>query len=85
MISGSHLAVGAGLKSCTSKVETAQTFELFDKLVTLVDTPGFDDTTVSDTDILKMIAVYLSTTYVGLIHLSVAFTDTTADTRAGAS
>ena len=30
--------------------------------LTVVDTPGFDDTTVSDTDILKMIAVYLSTT-----------------------
>ena len=66
MLSGSDLAVGEGLKSCTSKVETANTFELFGKLITLVDTPGFDDTTVSDTDILKMIAVYLSTTYVPL-------------------
>lgn len=37
---------------------------MFGKLVTLVDTPGFDDTTVSDTDILKMIAVYLSSTSV---------------------
>ena len=61
-ISGSDLAVGQGLKSCTSKVETGNTFELFGKLITLVDTPGFDDTTISDTDILKMIAVYLSTT-----------------------
>ncbi|EKM58587.1 uncharacterized protein PHACADRAFT_253046 [Phanerochaete carnosa HHB-10118-sp] len=63
IVSGSHLAVGEGLKSCTSKVETVNTFELFGKLVTLVDTPGFDDTTVSDTDILKMIAAYLSSTY----------------------
>ena len=62
LISGSELAVGCGLKSCTSKVETANTFEYFGKMVTLVDTPGFDDTTVSDTDILKMIAVYLSST-----------------------
>ena len=50
--------------SCTSKVQTANTFVLFGKLVTLVDTPGFDDTTISDTDILKMIGVYLSATYV---------------------
>ena len=64
MLSGSDLAVGEGLKSCTSKVETASTFELSGKLVTLVDTPGFDDTTVSDTDILKMIAIYLSSMYV---------------------
>ncbi|KAJ3559130.1 hypothetical protein NM688_g525 [Phlebia brevispora] len=63
LVSGSRLAVGQGLKSCTYKVETGQTFDLFDRSVTLVDTPGFDDTTVSDTDILKMIAVYLSTTY----------------------
>ncbi|EKM58588.1 uncharacterized protein PHACADRAFT_90161, partial [Phanerochaete carnosa HHB-10118-sp] len=63
LVSGSNLAVGEDLTSCTAKVETANTFELFGKLVTLVDTPGFDDTTVSDTDILKMIAVYLSSTY----------------------
>ena len=31
------------------------------RLVTLIDTPGFDDSSVSDTDILKMIALYLST------------------------
>ncbi|KIP04290.1 hypothetical protein PHLGIDRAFT_109800 [Phlebiopsis gigantea 11061_1 CR5-6] len=63
LISGSELAVGRGLRSCTSKVETGNTFQFLDKMVTLVDTPGFDDTTVSDTDILKMISVYLSSTY----------------------
>ncbi|PSR78109.1 hypothetical protein PHLCEN_2v7573 [Hermanssonia centrifuga] len=57
------MAVGAGLKSCTSAVETTNTFQLYGRSVTLIDTPGFDDTTVSDTDILKMIAIYLSTTY----------------------
>ena len=44
---------------------------MFGKLVTLIDTPGFDDTTVSDTDILKMIAVYLSSTSVHNLTLSV--------------
>ena len=62
LVSGSNLAVGMGLRSCTSKVETGDTFELFGKSITLIDTPGFDDTTMSDTDILKMIALYLSTT-----------------------
>ena len=51
-----------GLESCTSKVQVANTFELSGKLVTLVDTPGFDDSRMSDTDVLKMIAVYLSLT-----------------------
>jgi hypothetical protein len=31
--------------------------------VTLIDTPGFDDTTKSDTDILRMIAAFLATAY----------------------
>ena len=30
--------------------------------VVLIDTPGFDDTTISDTDILKMISLNLQTT-----------------------
>lgn len=29
----------------------------------MIDTPGFDDTTLSDTDILKMIAAFLETSY----------------------
>ena len=62
LVSGSNLAVGVGLESCTSKIQASSTFELSDKLVTLVDTPGFDDSNVSDTDILKMIAVFLSST-----------------------
>lgn len=53
-------------------------------MVTLVDTPGFDDTTVSDTDILKMIAVYLSSTYVPRLSMQ-ANTDPAAATRAAAS
>ena len=32
------------------------------RLVTLIDTPGFDDSSVSDTDILKMTALFLSST-----------------------
>ncbi|KAH9924831.1 P-loop containing nucleoside triphosphate hydrolase protein [Amylocystis lapponica] len=63
LASGSRLDVGSGLRSCTSTIETSRTFEMCGRRVTLIDTPGFDDTTKSDTDILKMIALYLSTTY----------------------
>ena len=62
MISNSELEMGHGLRSCTASVGRSQPFEFLGKHVTLIDTPGFDDTTVSDTDILKMIALYLSTT-----------------------
>ncbi|PSS36825.1 hypothetical protein PHLCEN_2v1369 [Hermanssonia centrifuga] len=36
---------------------------MFGRRVTLIDTPGFDDTTKSDTEILKMIASYLADAY----------------------
>lgn len=60
--SGGNLRVGQGLKSCTSKVQIASTFELDGRDVTLIDTPGFDDTTRSDAEILRMIAAFLATT-----------------------
>jgi hypothetical protein len=63
-MSGSSLRVGRGLQSCTSVVQAAAPFELDGRRVLLIDTPGFDDTTRSDTDILKMIAHFLSTTQV---------------------
>ena len=34
--------------------------------VVLIDTPGFDDSSKSDTDILKIIAAFLETLYVEL-------------------
>ncbi|KAJ7096516.1 hypothetical protein B0H15DRAFT_945981 [Mycena belliarum] len=52
LVSGSDLRVGRGLQSCTSTVQ-----------VTMIDTPGFDDTSKSDTDILTLIAAFLAKTY----------------------
>lgn len=60
--SGSNLRIGANLKSCTAEVQLANEFTLDGQRVLLVDTPGFDDTYKSDTDILKMIAAFLATT-----------------------
>jgi hypothetical protein len=40
----------------------ADPFELDGRRITLIDTPGFDDTRKSDTDVLKMIAAFLATT-----------------------
>lgn len=62
-VSGSHLAVGDGLKSCTNSVELSQSFMLAGRTVRLIDTPGFDDTNLSDTDILVMIGASLSKMY----------------------
>ncbi|KAH9840572.1 P-loop containing nucleoside triphosphate hydrolase protein [Rhodofomes roseus] len=63
LASCSDLSINDGLKSCTSEVEFSRAFGLAGKTVRLIDTPGFDDTTRSDTEVLKMIAVALSQMY----------------------
>lgn len=50
------------LESCTPEVQLANEFTLDGRQVLLIDTPGFDDTTKSDTEILKNIATFLTTT-----------------------
>jgi hypothetical protein len=49
IVSSFNLLVGKNLQSCTSTVQVAPPFQLSDRWVTLIDTPGFDDTTRSDT------------------------------------
>ena len=61
LASRSSLRVGMGLESSTAEVKLADEFTLDGRTVTLIDTPGFDDTSRSDADILKMIAAYLAT------------------------
>ena len=62
LASRSNLRIGMNLISCTAEVQLADQFVLDGRKVILIDTPGFDDTTKSDTDILKMIAAFLATT-----------------------
>ncbi len=59
LASGSNLTVGEGLESGTYEVNVALDFGLDGRVVTLIDTPGFDDTNRSDTDILATIAGHL--------------------------
>ncbi|KAI0342625.1 P-loop containing nucleoside triphosphate hydrolase protein [Trametopsis cervina] len=61
-VSGSRLAVSSSLGSCTTAVAES-TFALSNRTVTLLDTPGFDDTTRSDIDILQTIASHLCSIY----------------------
>ncbi|KAF7424186.1 hypothetical protein PC9H_009489 [Pleurotus ostreatus] len=68
--SGSALRVGSGLMSCTNTVQASQPFSFDGRTVRLIDTPGFDDTTRTDTDVLTMIAAFLSGTYQHGVKLS---------------
>ncbi|KAJ7928822.1 P-loop containing nucleoside triphosphate hydrolase protein [Mycena leptocephala] len=75
LLSGSNLRVGKGLRSCTSTIQVAPVFELDGQSIMLIDTPGFDDTSRSDTEILTEIAAFLAKTYeqgtklAGLIYM----------------
>jgi translation elongation factor EF-G len=48
------------MESSTIGVQTTEPFDFEGRRITLIDTPGFNDTTTSDTDILAMIAAHLS-------------------------
>ncbi|KAI0075385.1 hypothetical protein K474DRAFT_1583596, partial [Panus rudis PR-1116 ss-1] len=63
LASGSHLAVGGSLLSCTSEVQTSNAFEVNGRRMVLIDTPGFDDSTKSDRDILSSIAEFLASKF----------------------
>ncbi|KAK0734257.1 hypothetical protein B0T26DRAFT_630990 [Lasiosphaeria miniovina] len=56
-------AAGHGLRSVTAQVEAHVS-------LILVDTPGFDDTTRSDTEVLREIASWLAVTYAHDIKLA---------------
>ena len=49
-----------GSESCTAEVKLANEFTLDGRVVTLIDTPGFDDSTMNDTDVLKIIAAFFA-------------------------
>lgn len=57
--SGSHLQVGGDLESCTSDIQLSNEFVLDGRRVLLIDTPGFDDSRMSDFDVWKMIVAFL--------------------------
>ncbi|KAF3901847.1 hypothetical protein AA313_de0208849 [Arthrobotrys entomopaga] len=68
------IQIGHGLQSCTSEVGVYH-FNYGGSRVFLVDTPGFDDTNRSDSEILKDVAFWLAAAYsneaklAGIIYL----------------
>lgn len=62
MASNSNLRVGTNSESGTTQIQVSNEFVLDRRRVVLIDTPGFDDDTLSDTKVLKMITEFLATT-----------------------
>jgi hypothetical protein len=56
--------IGHGLESCTSQITASRVSFTDGTNVVLVDTPGFDDTYLSDFDILESVAKWLKHVYV---------------------
>jgi len=73
--SGGELQVGHKSHACTQDVEKSPVFQVDGHKVALFDTPGFDDTHMSDTEVLQRIAGFLATSYksgyklTGIIYL----------------
>ncbi|CAE6462514.1 unnamed protein product [Rhizoctonia solani] len=57
--SRSNLQIGHDLPSCTKIVQVGPIFSFDGRTIQLIDTPGFDDTTLTDTEILQQIAEFL--------------------------
>lgn len=65
MTGDNRIVVGDGLGSCTKVVESSSVFEVQGHTVELVDTPGFNDDEMTDTDVLKLIADWMEKKLVG--------------------
>ncbi|KAI1111284.1 P-loop containing nucleoside triphosphate hydrolase protein [Nemania sp. NC0429] len=75
------LKIGHSLTSCTRDIEVIET-EIDGRVVRFVDTPGFSDTTLSDSEVLQLIADYLAAAYKNDIKLSgIIYLHPISDTR----
>ena len=55
--------VGHGLESCTRQIQVVRCLDKKqNRQIVFVDTPGFDDTNISDFDILQVVADWLKLT-----------------------
>ncbi|KAL3451860.1 WD40-repeat-containing domain protein [Aspergillus insuetus] len=57
-------AIGHTLESCTEEVGVYESYILKDRTLYLIDTPGFDDTNRSETEVLRELAGWLTSTNV---------------------
>ncbi|GAP88263.2 putative p-loop containing nucleoside triphosphate hydrolase protein [Rosellinia necatrix] len=75
------LNIGHSLTSCTRDIEVVET-KIDGRVVRFVDTPGFSDTNLSDSEVLQLIADYLATAYRNDVKLSgIIYLHPISDTR----
>ncbi|KAI0536361.1 P-loop containing nucleoside triphosphate hydrolase protein [Xylaria digitata] len=75
------LNIGHSLTSCTRDIEVIET-KIDGRVVRFVDTPGFSDTNLSDSEVLQLIADYLAAAYRNDMKLSgIIYLHPISDTR----
>ncbi|KAI1274659.1 P-loop containing nucleoside triphosphate hydrolase protein [Xylaria sp. FL0933] len=75
------LNIGHSLTSCTKDIEVIET-KIDGRVVRFVDTPGFSDTNMSDSEVLQLIADYLAAAFKNQMKLSgIIYLHPISDTR----
>ncbi|KAI0026129.1 P-loop containing nucleoside triphosphate hydrolase protein [Xylariomycetidae sp. FL0641] len=75
------LEIGHSLTSCTRDIQVIET-KIDGRTVRFVDTPGFSDTNLSDSEVLQLIADYLAAAYKNDMKLSgIIYLHPISDTR----
>jgi GTP-binding protein EngB required for normal cell division len=69
LLSDKLVAVGHDLQACTQSVEVYACKLFPGRNIYLIDTPGFDDTNRSDTEVLRELATWLTDSYSNNINL----------------
>lgn len=59
MSNDTKIVVGKRRQSCTKNVQSCNAFEIDGRSVELVDTPGFSDSEMTDTQVLELIGAWL--------------------------
>lgn len=70
LVSGSSMRVGSGLKACTQDVEQSNAFQVDGRLVVVIDCPGFDDTYLTETEILKRLGGFLAAAHSNMYKIT---------------
>lgn len=82
----SRLSVGEDLESCTPDIQLSEEIVLDGQRVVLIDTPGFDDDRMTDSDVLKSIALFLGAAHSAQVKLTgVIYVHRISDVRFGGS
>ncbi|CAE6418496.1 unnamed protein product [Rhizoctonia solani] len=82
--SGSEMQVGKGLRSSTKHLEASNTFQVDNQPVIIVDCPGFNDTYLTETEILRRLADFLIKAYTSKYNIvGFLYFHNISDTRVG--